>query len=440
MNVVRWVRRGSLVAVALVFAVAVPKGDSSAGAPNSRALYTFVEIGRVLGPSDIGVPARDNTGTSDVSAIELPDGRIRIYFHRITNGPDSVVLASAISSDGVHFSIEPGIREPADRAPMEGFASPFVFQVPDGRYRLFYNGCQGVNGGPRCGIFSEISSDGLTFVRDPGLRLPRFSPFIQGEEVRCTAIVKLSDGRYRMYCSQQVTPDIAPNILGSGVSAIFSAVSSDLLNWTSEPGVRIGPGAPSLTGDARHPTVVASSGGSVTLVFYSYPASGPGLPREMIATSKDGLTFDSETDTGIKGTEPSFVGLGNGSGLLYYGNGADPPTDGSTIHVARVFLNRLLTVTVHGHGSVASTPAGISCPKTCTATFADDGQPVMLRATARRGYLFARWSGSCTGHGRCSLRLDGDKRVGALFVRVRCDLQKRRKQHTETSLPPKLSP
>jgi hypothetical protein len=408
----RWVARSAGV---VLLAVVVPTGDGSSGAPSSLVPYTFVEVGRVLGPSDIGVPARDNTGTSDVSAIELPDGRIRIYFHRITNGPDSVVIASAISSDTLHFSIEPGIREPADRAPMEGFASPFVFQIPDGRYRLFYNGCQGTNGGPRCGIFSEISSDGLTFVRDPGLRLPRFSPYIQGEEPRCSAIVKLSDGRYRMYCSQQVTPNIAPNILGSGVSAIFSAVSSDLLNWTPEPGVRIGPAASSLTGDARHPTVVANSGGSVTLVYYSNPASGPGLPREMIATSKDGLTFDSETDTGIKGTEPSFVGLGNGSGLLYYGDGADPPTDGSTIHVARVFLNHLLIVTVHGHGSVASTPAGIRCPKTCTAAFPDDGKNVTLRATARRGAAFAQWSGACTGHGSCSFPMNADKTVGARF-------------------------
>src|SRR5438132_9625347 len=153
----RW---ASVSAGVVLLAVAAAIGDSSSAAPTSLAPYTFAEIGRVLGPSDIGVPARDNTGTSDVSAIELPDGRIRIYFHRITNGPDSVVLASAISSDGIHFSIEPGIREPADVAPMEGYAGPLVFRLPDGRYRLFYEGCR--SAGPACGIFSEVSSDGLT--------------------------------------------------------------------------------------------------------------------------------------------------------------------------------------------------------------------------------------------------------------------------------------
>src|SRR5207245_1740124 len=94
----------------------------------------------------------------------------------------------------------------------------------------------------------------------------------------------------------------------------------------------------------------------------------------------------------------SFVGLGNGSGLLYYGNGADPPTDGSTIHVARAFLNRLLTVTGHGHGSVAGTPARITCPTTCTATSADDGHPVTARATATPRELSTRpVSGMDTG-------------------------------------------
>lgn len=255
-----------------------------------------------------------------------------------------------------------------------------MYRLPDGRYRLFFPGCQPANGPPLCGVLSAISTDGLTFTTEPGLRLPRFFPYIQGRDPVRSTIIKLTDGRYRMYCSQQVTPDIAPNIPGSGHRAIFSAVSTDLFNWAPEPGIRIGPGAPSITGDADHPTAVANPDGSITLIYDGFVDLA--VTHEQIATSQDGLTFDSESDTGLVGTEPSLVRLGDGSLFLYYGeHTADA---GSTINVARVYVNRLLTATVHGHGSVTSVPAGISCPTTCSASFRN-GQMITLRGagTAR---------------------------------------------------------
>jgi phospholipase C len=67
-----------------------------------------------------------------------------------------------------------------------------------------------------------------------------------------------------------------------------------------------------------------------------------------------------------------------------------------------------------GTGTVTSNPAGISCPTTCTASFAT-GTPVVLTATAATGSTFGGWSGACTGTGTCSLTLTANTSVTATF-------------------------
>src|SRR6204780_1320384 len=54
-----------------------------------------------------------------------------------------------------------------------------------------------------------------------------------------------------------------------------------------------------------------------------------------------------------------------------------------------------LTVTVSGSGTVTSAPAGISCPTTCSATFAGNSAVVMT-ATASTGATFTSFSAPCT--------------------------------------------
>ncbi len=73
-----------------------------------------------------------------------------------------------------------------------------------------------------------------------------------------------------------------------------------------------------------------------------------------------------------------------------------------------------LSVAVAGRGRVTSSPAGISCPGRCSASF-PDGRTVALRAAAARGFRFAGWTGACGGKGRCAVTLDGDRAVRAVF-------------------------
>jgi len=62
-----------------------------------------------------------------------------------------------------------------------------------------------------------------------------------------------------------------------------------------------------------------------------------------------------------------------------------------------------VTVTNAGGGTVTSSPAGISCGATCSATFSS--APVTLTAAPDASHTFTGWSGACSGTGACSLPL-----------------------------------
>jgi Divergent InlB B-repeat domain len=73
-----------------------------------------------------------------------------------------------------------------------------------------------------------------------------------------------------------------------------------------------------------------------------------------------------------------------------------------------------LTVAVTGNGKVTSTPAGIDCGATCTASFAR-GTTVTLEALPADGSQFAGWSGACAGTAECTVTLTVAASVNAAF-------------------------
>lgn len=296
--------------------------------PSSVAIddITFARVGTVMGAEKIGQTPGDDYGTADVTALELNDGKIRMYFGLFDPlAPGQI--GSAISSDGVNFTQEPGIRiaRKGSGNIFIGAASPSVIQLADGRLRLFYD-----SGG---GLKSSISSDGLTFTEESGFRLEG-NVFVketfansQGTGLVCTAIYKYSASQYRMYCSQKVVQSTFHPI---GDRAIFSATSSDLLVWTAEGGRRIGPGS-TLSNDADHPTLVTVSDNEVVL---AYDQRLPGQDsRIMLARSADGLNFTKEWFSGIYGNEATYVKKRDGSQFLYYGMHSTKV--GSTIHLSK---------------------------------------------------------------------------------------------------------
>jgi phospholipase C len=74
-----------------------------------------------------------------------------------------------------------------------------------------------------------------------------------------------------------------------------------------------------------------------------------------------------------------------------------------------------VAMTGTGSGTVTSTPAGISCPTTCTATFPDNTQ-VTLTETPGTNFYFGGWSGACSGTAACSLTVTTAENVTASFT------------------------
>jgi len=75
-----------------------------------------------------------------------------------------------------------------------------------------------------------------------------------------------------------------------------------------------------------------------------------------------------------------------------------------------------LTVSKSGTGTVSSSPAGIDCGATCTASYSG-GASVVLTASAGSGFVFTGWSGACTGTAStCQVTMLGARSVTATFV------------------------
>lgn len=91
-----------------------------------------------------------------------------------------------------------------------------------------------------------------------------------------------------------------------------------------------------------------------------------------------------------------------------------PQGSGCDIGAYELLQPFALTVTVSGNGTVTSSPAGIACPPTCTATYA--GETVALTPHPGSGRLFGGWTGACSGKAGCSVVMTAARSAGASFV------------------------
>lgn len=243
----------------------------------------------------------DITGAmADTTTLQLSDGRLRMFLFAGQG------YRSAISSDGLSFTMEAGNRL------AQGNGQSRVIRLDDGRVRMFH-----ISGG---GISSSISVDeGVTFTSE-GQRIGAGAAGLS--QLSGPGIVRTADGRWRMYFSELDQPGAAVAPL-----PMKSASSSDLMSWTMDPGVRVGPGA-TLTGSAAHPTAVAGANGSVTVYFFRNSDL-----RLYAATSADGLAFTAEAAVLDRAADPDVVTLPSGARRMYY-NWFDPGTGAYTVSSA----------------------------------------------------------------------------------------------------------
>ena len=154
-------------------------------------------------------------------------------------------------------------------------------------------------------------------------------------------------------------------------------------------------------------------------------------------TGTGGINLDSLADNG---GPTQTMALGSGSAAIDYipistglcpstdQRGFPRPDDGeSACDVGAYESGSALPVTLtvvpagSGSGTVTSSPAGIDCGSSCSASF-DEGTVVTLTATPAAGSTFTGWSGGgCSGTGACQVRMSAAESVTATFDAVPTD-------------------
>jgi RHS repeat-associated protein len=255
-------------------------------------------------------------GAAGGEFLPLPNGTLRLYTGLYPANP----LISFISSDGINWTQEVGMRQPPP-PPLIGATK--LMHLPNGTYRMYYS----LNPDGPYQIYSAVSNDGLTFVQESGVRVAAGGPF-GCFNVGSGDVVRFPNGLLRMYYS------CGPNLGYSGGN-ILSSTSTDGLNWTLETGIRLVAGGNSTGLDqyAFDPKLESLPDGTYRMYY-----SGIALPtgsavssndRIFSAVSADGLSWADEPgirlDHGTAGSSDSrvaagarFVGLPDGTFRLYY--------------------------------------------------------------------------------------------------------------------------
>jgi hypothetical protein len=121
----------------------------------------------------------------------------------------------------------------------------------------------------------------------------------------------------------------------------------------------------------------------------------------LTANPDAGSTFGGWSGGGCGGTDTCVVSM----------TAAQSVTAGFTLNQYELTVTKDGT----GHGTVASTPAGINCGSVCSQSF-DYGTTVTLTAFASTGSGFSGWSGSgCSGTGSCDVTMTAARSVNATF-------------------------
>jgi hypothetical protein len=226
-------------------------------------------------------------GAVSPRVLMLPGGAFRMYYSQILPTPEfpsgandydhaTTRILSAFSADGLTWRPEPGVRlSPQDGGAGAGrVVSSEVVPTGDGRYRMYYECCRGLQSEPSA-ILSAVSPDGLQFRREPGVRFE-----IAGRNLSSPRLVFFSNGACRLYCLDR----------GRGV---ISAASSDGLEFHQEPGVRVAQGDhyDALTAFASE--IVQIDGAGYVMYYAGYAVKNRAYILR--AESADGINWHKTT-------------------------------------------------------------------------------------------------------------------------------------------------
>jgi len=182
---------------------------------------------------------------------------------------------------------------------------PTLVTLPDGRVRLYFTSVAGRRIDLSLpAIHSAVSSNGIDFVVEPGVRFA-----IAGRQVIDSAVV-LHRGVFHLYSPDNgpVGPPPAPGAGARGrgpagqAGVGYHATSADGLTFVRQDDVRI-------EGNRRWLGNAQSDGEQIRF----FGTAGPGI---WTATSPDGQTWQLGTSLPVPGADPGAVALAKGTWLV----------------------------------------------------------------------------------------------------------------------------
>jgi hypothetical protein len=163
---------------------------------------------------------------------------------------------------------------------------------------------------------------------------------------------------------------------------------------------------------AQQITFEALPGRLVTDGPFTVAASASsGLPVSYAASGVCGVVGSTVTLSGAVGT---CTITASQAGDEVYLPASDVPRSFAVAPLPGVAHTLTVGVGGSGLGWVVSSPSGIACSGTCSATF-EAGAVVTLVPIAVFSSTFTGWSGACAGTGGCALVVDHDLRIDATF-------------------------
>jgi len=181
--------------------------------------------------------------------------------------------------------------------------APCIVHNPSGGFRLFYTAVGPAKPFPACQgyILSAVSEDGVAFRTEPGIRLaPRPELPYASLRVLAPSITRCQDGRWRMYFEARGAAD-HPTV-------ICSAISSDMLHWDLEEGIRL-----ESAGGVRAPRYCSLPDGRGRLYCCGseYGPGGSAISKPLAqgavsALTSDGLNFEFEPGYRLRSNQAEY--------------------------------------------------------------------------------------------------------------------------------------
>lgn len=205
-------------------------------------------------------------------------------------------------------------QETGTRKTMATF--PEVIKLKDGRYRMYYQSA-GV-------LKSAISNDGLTFTDEAGTRIDKTNPDnLAFDNVAAPTVTQQDDGTFVLVYRGSINSRYANNTPNPSTQLLLWATSADGLSFTKK-GIAIDSRNETLSGQLDGPDIVKWDDGKhhVFMTTYTgvYESTFDGT-----SFSEPKLAFAGEakkTNMGFQGAPPGDPTLAkiDGTWFMYYGN------------------------------------------------------------------------------------------------------------------------